>query len=58
MGKVLIMNREYVILEGALDGTVGRLMIYDAMKNEATLKIDELTKVVTNSENLKLLNND
>ncbi|APU87289.1 hypothetical protein [Clostridium botulinum] len=58
MGKVLIMNREYVILEGALDGTVGRLIIYDAMKNEATLKLDELTKVVTNSENLNLLNND
>ncbi|HID0814573.1 hypothetical protein HYH70_15810 [Clostridium botulinum] len=58
MGKVLIINREYVILEGALDGTVGRLIIYDAMKNEATLKLDELTKVVTNSENLKLLNND
>lgn len=55
MGKVLIINREYVILEGRLDGTVGRLVAYDAFKNEATLRLDELTLVTTNSENLELL---
>lgn len=55
MGKVLIVNREYVILEGALEGTVGRLIIYDSLDNKATLKLDELTEVVTNSENLQLI---
>lgn len=58
LGKVLIINREYVILKGYLDGIVGKLVAYNAIENEATLKLDDLTQVITTSENLQLIDND
>lgn len=55
MGNVLIINRKYAILKGKLEGTIGKLVAYDALANEATLRLDDLTLVVTNSENLVLM---
>lgn len=55
MGKVLIINRFYEIRYGITHGFQGKLIAYDAMENKATIQVEENLTINTNSENLKLL---
>lgn len=54
MGKVLIINRVYKIKEGKLKGFKGKLVIYNALENKASLYADKYSLITTNSENLEL----
>lgn len=58
MGKELIMNRIYKVKtnsDSLFKGIYGVLIIYDALKNEATLEVEEDVRITTKSENLELV---
>lgn len=56
VGETLIINKIYKIKSGIIKGFIGTLIAYDALENEAILKLDEVTNVITTSENLQEFN--
>lgn len=55
MGKQLIINAFYLIRYGIAHGFVGKLVVYDAKANKATIQVENNLTINTNSENLKLV---
>lgn len=53
--KQIVLNKEYVIIAGRLDGIVGKVVGFDSIKDEVTLKLDDLTYIQTNSDNIEPL---
>jgi hypothetical protein len=58
LGIQLIVNRLYKIDKDIIEPTkeiIGKLVAYNAIKNEATLQLSENIFVTTESQNLKLI---
>jgi len=56
MGKVMMINREYVVKKGILKGFKGILVGYIALTGESLIKIDEFASIEISSEFLELVN--
>lgn len=54
MGKQLVINKFYIVKNGILCGVEGKLVAYNALENEATIKVDQHASIITKSENLEL----
>lgn len=51
--KPIWINKEGTLIEGVLSGTKGKVVAFDSMQDAVRIKLDYLTTIETNSENVK-----
>ncbi|WP_165797680.1 hypothetical protein [Heyndrickxia sporothermodurans] len=48
--KVTTVNKDAVITDGVLKGTKGRVVAFDSIEDEVTIRLDEITCVQISSD--------
>lgn len=56
--KPLVINKEGVILYGALEGHVGKVVAFDSEQDKAILEFDKETFVTVSSEMIEQFGDD